>query len=69
MPVETGAGKIRILTGTPWCRPIPEASTGRCSVVSKRKIVLPYHSIPISTANISKFNYLMDKELSSFRCG
>src|ERR1019366_7789700 len=37
MPVETGAGRIRMETATPECRPTPEAWTGRWTVVSKRK--------------------------------
>src|SRR5689334_9222070 len=40
MPVEYGAGRIRILTGTPLCRPTPAASTGRWMVVSNLKCVL-----------------------------
>src|ERR1022692_1687541 len=36
MPVEGGAGRMRIETGTPLCRPIPRASAGRCRVVSNR---------------------------------
>jgi len=32
--VEGGAGRIRMETGTPLCRPTPEAATGRCIVVS-----------------------------------
>src|SRR5436190_2087994 len=36
MPVDTGAGRTRIETGTPLCRPTPLASTGRWIVVSKR---------------------------------
>src|SRR6266496_2934067 len=36
MPVDTGAGRTRIETATPLCRPIPLAWTGRWIVVSKR---------------------------------
>src|ERR1700722_7809421 len=36
MPVEGGAGRMRIETGTPLCNPTPLASTGRWMVVSKR---------------------------------
>jgi len=35
IPVETGAGRMRMWTGAPLCRPTPLASTGRCTVVSK----------------------------------
>src|ERR1035437_4486052 len=41
-PVVTGAGRMRMFTGTPECKPIPEASTGRCTVVSNRKANLPH---------------------------
>src|ERR1700676_390542 len=37
MPVDGGAGRIRIETGTPLCNPMPLASTGRWIVVSNRK--------------------------------
>jgi hypothetical protein len=37
IPVDTGAGRIRIRTETPLCNPTPAASTARQTVVSKRK--------------------------------
>src|ERR1035441_1824120 len=37
-PVETGAGRMRMFTGTPEGRPTPETPTGRCTVVSNRTI-------------------------------
>ena len=47
MPVDGGAGMMRIFTGTPLCKPTPAASTGRCTVVSNLKKRPPqptYHS-------------------------
>ena len=37
LPRYDGAGTMRNFTGAPLCRPTPVASTGRCTVVSKRK--------------------------------
>src|ERR1035437_4452421 len=50
IPVETGAGRMRIWTGTPLCSPTPLVSTGRCSVISKRKIRLQRGCSPHSTS-------------------
>src|ERR1022692_1550640 len=49
-PVDTGAGRIRIFTGTPECRPTPEVSTGRWTVVSNRKVYLPHQELLLQQA-------------------
>jgi hypothetical protein len=38
MPVAGGAGKIRMETGTPLCKPRPLICTGRWTVVSYRTV-------------------------------
>jgi hypothetical protein len=40
MPVEGGAGRILMETGTPLCSPTPEAPTGFPTVVSNRIVTL-----------------------------
>src|ERR1017187_6794889 len=49
-PVEAGAGLMRMFTGTPECRPTPEASTGRWRVVSNRKVLLPHLELLVHQA-------------------
>jgi hypothetical protein len=52
IPVDTGAGKIRIRTETPLCNPIPAASTARQTVVSKRKAHFLRH-MPALESNLA----------------
>src|SRR5579871_206045 len=54
MPVEGGAGRIRIRTGTPECNPTPEASTGRFTVFSNCKKCL--HGEPHLTHSNKRAN-------------
>src|ERR1035437_10332024 len=68
-PVAAGAGRMRMLTGTPECRPTPETSTGRCTVVSNRNVFLRHLKLLLEQSRNATDNYLMRKDLSRLQCG
>ena len=58
-----------MFTGTPECRPIPETSTGRCTVVSNRKVYLPHLELLITASSERNYKYMMQKDLLKLQCG
>ena len=73
MPVAGGAGKMRIVTGTPLCNPTPLASTGRWTVVSKRKARSRNEEYLIQaiilTKNKHEGKYFVPLVLQNLECG